>query len=148
MTAAPTAPAGLSVADGKHWSIATCLEQIRKCDFECEGGPLSNNVAYRWLEAAAKVGPEFWPGQGVWCEVVAEAAGKTLRSWEHYYIIGCYMSSDTERRLWVYDLSNDPPGPWHYGTVQLRGVSGDKLRLEDPAALRSAAEAARAQVQS
>ena len=117
----------------KHWSIETALDQIRKCDFECEGGPLSNNVAWQWLEDAAKVGPQFWPGQGVWYEVRAKSpTGKDLTGWEHFFIVGCKMASDTERRLWTYSLSQDPPGPWHYGTVQFKKVAEKDLRLELP----------------
>jgi len=116
----------------KHWSIATALEQIRSCGFECEAGPLSNNAGWQWLESAAKVGPEFWPGQGVWFEIEAEAAGKKLRQWVHFYVVGCTMTSDTERRLWVYNLSYDPPGPWHYGTTHFIGIAADRLRLEKP----------------
>ncbi len=120
------------MSDKKHWSIETALDQIRKCDFECEAGPLANNVAWQWLEAAAKVGPTFWPGQGVWYQVEAEAAGKKLTQWVHFYIVGCHMESDTERRLWTYDLSYDPPAPWHYGTVHFRGVDAKKLSLVQP----------------
>ncbi len=73
----------------KHWSIETALEQLRKCDYECEGGPLANNVAWQWLEAAATVGPEYWPGQGVWFKATATSAtGKVLSEWEHFYIVG------------------------------------------------------------
>lgn len=103
--------------DEKHWSIKTALEQINKCDFECEGGPLKNNVAYQWLVGAAKVGPEFWPGQGVWFEIEAEAVGKKLRQWVHFYIVGCQMDSGTDCRYWTYSLSYDPPAPWHHGTM-------------------------------
>jgi hypothetical protein len=42
------------------------------------------------------------------------------------------MSSDTERRLWSYSLSNDPPAPWHYGEVQFSNVPEGKLKLEKP----------------
>jgi hypothetical protein len=28
----------------------SAIEQIEKCDFQCQGGPLSNNVAWRWLK--------------------------------------------------------------------------------------------------
>lgn len=122
---------------GKHWSIATALEQIDKCAFECEGGPLANNTAYIWLKDAAQVGPEFWPGQGVWFEVVAEVGGIKLGKWAHFYIVGCSMSSDNNSRYWEYTLSNDPPGPWHYGKVFAQGVRGDKLRLENPAPTQS-----------
>ena len=116
----------------KHWSIKTALEQVRSCDFECEGGPLSNNIAWQWLESAAKAGPEFWPGQGVWFQVEATAAGKTLTQWVHFYIVGCHMDAGNEARFWTYDLSYDPPAPWHHGTVHFTRISGDKLRLEKP----------------
>lgn len=117
----------------KHWSMQTAIEQISKCAFACEGGPLAMNDAWIWLVGAAEVGPEFWPGQGVWFEVVAEAAGKTLTQWVHFYIVGCHMDSDTDRRYWVYDLSYDPPAPWHYGTTHFSRIKGDRLRLEVPA---------------
>lgn len=114
----------------KHWSMKTALEQITRCGFECEGGPLESNVAWKWLTAAAKVGPEFLPGQGVFYEVEAEAGGVHLSKWVHYYVVGCAMDSGTDDRYWVYHLSNDPPAPYHYGTVQHRSVRADKLRLE------------------
>ena len=117
----------------RHWSMETALAQIQKCDFECEGGPLRNNDAWRWLVNVAKEGPEFWPGQGVWFEVEASAAGKKLTQWVHFYIVGCGMQSDTEKRYWVYALSYDPPAPWHYGTVHFPAIRGDRLRLERPA---------------
>ena len=116
----------------KHWSIKTAIEQIKSCAFECEAGPLTNNAGWQWLEAAAQVGPQFWPGQGVWFEVEAEAAGCKLKKFVHFYVVGCHMSSDTERRLWTYDLSYDPPAPWHYGTVHFRNISEQKLLLEKP----------------
>ena len=118
----------------KHWSIATALEQIKSCGFECEAGPLENNAAWQWLTKAAEVGPEFWPGQGVWFLVDAKAGGVTLMQWVHFYIVGCKMTSDTERRLWEYSLSYDPPAPWHYGTTHFTGISGRKLFLEKPEA--------------
>ncbi len=118
------------MSEKKHWSIKTALEQIKSCSFECEGGPLANNTAFQWLDAAAKVGPEFWPGQGVWFEVHAEAAGQKMSKWVHYYIVGCHMDADIDDRYWVYSLSNDPPAPWHYGTVQHRNISGKLLKLE------------------
>ena len=124
---------GRNVASHKHWSMDTALEQIRKCAFECEGGPLANNVAWQWLEGAAKVGPLFWPGQGVWYLVPAKSVtGKDLSAYEHFYIVGCEMSSDNERRLWTYILSQDPPAPYHYGTFHFRNVPENDLRLENP----------------
>jgi hypothetical protein len=118
-----------------HWSMASAIEQIRKCSFECAGGPLENNDAWIWLCGAARKGPEFWPGQGVWCEVSADVAGQKIKQWAHFYIVGCAMDSDIERRYFTYSLSNDPPAPWHYGTVHLSGIRGDSLRLEKPVAV-------------
>lgn len=112
--------------------MATAIAQIESCNFECEAGPLETNVAWSWLTQAARVGPEFWPGQGVWFEVAAEAAGQKLTKWVHFYVVGCAMTSDTERRLWTYSLSYDPPAPWHYGVVHFTGIQGEKLRLADP----------------
>lgn len=33
----------------KPWNIRSAIEQIQKCQFECEGGPLENNDAWRWI---------------------------------------------------------------------------------------------------
>lgn len=117
----------------KHWSMKSAIEQIQKCAFECEGGPIENNDAWRWLVSAAEKGPEFWPGQGVWFEVEAEAAGKKLTQWVYFYIVGCSMYSDSERRFWAYSLSYDPPEPWHYGMTHFVRIRGEQLHLEKPA---------------
>ena len=116
----------------RHWSIKEAIEQIDKCGFECEGGPLSMNDAYTWLKGAAKIGPEFWPGQGVYFEVEATAGGQRLTQWTHFYIVGCQMDSDNETRFWKYSLSCDPPAPYYYGTVHYTDVTGDRLRLVNP----------------
>lgn len=128
MTNAPTKPANF-------WSLKSAVEQIEKCGFtqECEGGALAMNDAFIWLKAAAKVGPEFLPGQGVYFEVEAEASGVKLRQWMFFYVVGCAMDSGTDDRFWTYSLSYDPPAPYYYGTVHFRGVRADKLRLTNPA---------------
>lgn len=118
----------------KHWTMKSAIEQVQKCAYECEGGALENNDAWRWLVGAAKIGPEFWPGQGVYFQVEAEAAGKKLTQWVHFFIVGAVMRSSTEDRYWTYSLSYDPPAPWHYGTVHFIDIKGDKLRLDDPSA--------------
>jgi hypothetical protein len=116
----------------KHWSIKAALEQIAKCGFECEAGPLANNAGWQWLIAASKVGPEFMPGQGVYFEICAEVSGHRLSKWAHYFIVGCRMESSTDDRYWVYDLSDDPPSPYHYGEVKFKSVRAAELRLEKP----------------
>lgn len=113
-----------------HWCRDTALAQIEKCDFECEAGPLKNNVAWQWLKKALDIGPKFLPGQGVYVQVTSEKDGTPLSAWGHYYVVGVSMDSDTEKRLWRYHLSNDPPAPYHYGTTQIVNISEDKLRLE------------------
>lgn len=32
------------------WTYETALDQLERCDFECEGGPLENNAAFIWLK--------------------------------------------------------------------------------------------------
>ena len=112
--------------------VRDAIEQIRSCGFTCEAGPLDLNVAWQWLDAATKVGPEFFPGQGVWFLVEATAAGKTLTQWVFFYIVGCHMDAGTDARFWTYDLSYDPPAPWHCGTVHFSKIRGSKLRIEKP----------------
>lgn len=116
----------------KHWNLKTCADQLEKCGYECEAGKIDTNDAFLWLKQASIVGPEFLPGQGVWFKVEAEAAGKKLKQFMHFYIVGCSMDADTERRFWTYSLSYDPPRPWHYGEVHYRGIKGDRLHLDKP----------------
>lgn len=122
----------MSNAPINYWNMQAALEQIAKCQYECEGGHLESNDAWRWLVAAAKVGPEFWPGQGVYYQVQAEAAGKTLKQWVHFFIVGCAMTSSDTKRYWTYSLSYDPPRPWHYGEIHFKGVVGSQLSLTKP----------------
>lgn len=45
------------MSDGEAWTFETAFEQLEKCEFECEGGPLRNNVAYQWLKANVSIDP-------------------------------------------------------------------------------------------
>jgi len=117
----------------KEWTLQTAIEQLESCNFTSDAGPLAHNDAFIWLQNAVRVGPEFLPGQGVYYEITATAAGETLAKWKHFYIVGCQMESDCESRFWLYDLSADPPGPYHYGTVDVKRVKGAELRLQSPA---------------
>ena len=114
-----------------HWSLKGCISQLEACKFECVGGALENNDAFTWLkELSKRTRLEFLPGQGVFFDVEAEVNGVKLSKRSHFYIVGCRLTSDTEKIYCVYDLSNDPPGPYHYGEVQYRNVPADKLHLE------------------
>lgn len=44
-TVADVAPPGPT-----EWTVASAFEQLEKCRYACEGGPLENNAAYRWLK--------------------------------------------------------------------------------------------------
>lgn len=118
----------------KHWNAQDAIKQLLACGYECEAGSLAMNDAFIWLKGALEIGPKFLPGQGVWFKVSAEAAGVKLEKWVHFYVVSVSMESDVERRLWTYCLSNDPPAPYHYGTVNFRGVSEEYLTSEKPVA--------------
>ena len=116
----------------KNWTVRDAVEQINSCNFACEAGPLAQNTAWQFLEAALRVGPEFWPGQCVYYEVTATSMGQTLKQWHRFYIVGIDMDADTETRFWRYALSSDPPAPYHYGTIAANRIKASKLRLEPP----------------
>lgn len=104
------------------------IEQIEKCGFECEGGPLANNAGWRWLKNSLAGGPLYALGQAVMFNVEAEAAGVKISQPVKFCIVGIGMSSDSERRTWTYSLSTDPPAAYHYGSgVQFVGVDERKL---------------------
>ena len=116
-----------------QYDAKSAIAQIEKCDFECEGGPLSNNVAYAYLKERLLAGPQFLPGQWVFYEVKAEVSKITLSKWTKLCVVGVAMSSDTERQTWTYALSAEPPLPWSYGSgVQFNGVKERELRAEAP----------------
>ena len=119
----------MTVLPQKHWSLKSAIDQLARCDYECEAGKLQMNDAFIWLQAAVKIGPEFLPGQGVYYELKTSVDGVEMSAWKHYYIVGCRMDSDQETRFWRYDLSDDPPGPWHYGTVKHKNINGIDLSL-------------------
>lgn len=112
----------------KRWNLRTCAEQLAR--YECEAGPIEMNDAYIWLQHASRIGPEFLPGQVVAFEVSATVAGIELKEWAPFTVVGCRLASDANSRFWVYDLSNDPPDTYHYGTVQFHSVPEKKLSTQ------------------
>lgn len=109
-------------------STKDALDQIDKCAFECEAGPLANNVGYIWLKGHMKGGPLYCLGQWVNYQVQAEVAGVKIEQRVKLCVVGITMSSDTERRTWKYALSTDPPHAYYHGSgVQFTGVAESKL---------------------
>lgn len=128
----------IALSPNHKWTLKSALEQITSCNFECEAGPLKNNVAWQWLINQAGSGPEFFPGQIVWYKLSATVARKTLSAYHPFTIVGLRMLSDTTGVRWAYDLSNDPPDAYHYGSdIQFPNVPADKLTAYDPTKLKT-----------
>lgn len=45
----PTISAVLPAVPVSEFTLKTAVDQIESCSFECEAGPLENNVAWRWI---------------------------------------------------------------------------------------------------
>lgn len=98
-----------------NWNNRTAVQQVEQCGFECEAGSLALNDAWIWLKKAAD-GPLYRLGDQVPHTLKAEVNGFELTRTVDLTIIGIKMSSDSERRTWVYDLASDPPDAYHYGS--------------------------------
>lgn len=116
----------------KNWAAKTAIEQIEKCSFECEGGPLANNDAWRWLRAAISNGPTLLPGQEVWYEVRAEALGVTMTKWTRFYVLSVRASSSSERREWEYDIISQLPDAYYTGGHVVKNVALKDIKLSEP----------------
>lgn len=55
---------------------------------ECEGGPLANNVGYRWLKGHMTGGPLYCLGQWVNYQVQAEVAGVKVAQTVEFCVVG------------------------------------------------------------
>lgn len=116
------------------WDNYSAIDQITKCQFECEGGPLANNVAWRWLKERTDDGPRYAMGQVVEMDVGGVVGGVHISQVCRFTIVGIRMSSDDRRRTYSYALSDDPPFPWHYGKTNFPDVDEKVLRLPTPEA--------------
>lgn len=109
-------------------STKDALDQIDKCAFECEAGSLANNAGYQWLKTHMARGPLYCLGQWVNYQVQAEVAGVKIVQTVKLCVVGITMSSDAERRTWLYALSTDPPSAYYHGSgAQFTGVAEDNL---------------------
>lgn len=111
------------------WDNHSALDQIAGCHFECEAGPLANNVAWRWLKDRLENGPKYAMGQPVEMDVGGVIGGVHIHEICRFTIVGIHMDSSTDGLTWKYDLSDDPPAPWHYGKTNFPAVDEKKLRL-------------------
>jgi hypothetical protein len=101
----------------KYNSLWDAFLQINDCNFECEAGPLANNVAWQWLTKAVQEGPRFFPGQTVYYRVVAEVHGEKFERQSQFTIVGCQMKTGiTGPREWLYTIAKTPPSAWHNGS--------------------------------
>lgn len=115
-----------------NWAVKTAIEQIEKCAFECQGGPLGNNDAWRWLKATLEAGPTMLPGQSVWYKVKAEALGVTMSKWTRFYVLSVRASSSSERREWEYDLITQLPEAYFTGGHVVRNAKLCDIKLSNP----------------
>lgn len=115
-----------------NWAVKTAIEQIEKCAFECQGGPLENNDAWRWLKATLEAGPTLMPGQSVWYEVKAEALGVTMSKWTRFYVLSVRASSSSERREWEYDLITQLPEAYFTGGHVVKNAKLCDIKLSNP----------------
>ena len=114
------------------WTIETAIQQIEKCSFECEGGPLAHNDAWRWLKTYLGSGPALLLGQPVWYEVSAEALGVKMTQWVQFYVAAIRASSDSERRTWEYDITTQMPSAYYAGGHVVKNVAMKNIRFSDP----------------
>jgi len=111
------------------YNYQTALDQLLKCNFECEAGSLKNNAAFLFLQQQRDV-LKFLPGQTVYVEIEYKSPvnGKTMKKWEPATIVGCTRDSGTDNVYYDYLVSQDPCQPWHYGSGSFRVKERD-MRL-------------------
>lgn len=105
------------------WNLETVQEQLQRCVFVCEGGPLENNVAYQWLikkfaalkaeNAELKKAMSIHTAQRVNRELQAELS--TLRESARLLIAG----------IEAYQYPKDAPAK------PLQGIAGAANRLAE-----------------
>lgn len=71
--------------------------------------------------------PKFNLGDLVDFTVTAQVAGVDLSKTIQLTVVGCKMSSDTDKRIYYYDLSLTPPEGYFSGTVNFRNIAEKHL---------------------
>jgi hypothetical protein len=113
------------------YTYKTAIEQLKKCAFECEGGPLENNTAFQFLSTGPI--PEYLVGQAVYVQFEYESAvlKKTTKQWERMTIVGCLRESSDTEVYYDYFVSNDPCQPYYSGGHVIK-VKAKNICLEKP----------------
>jgi hypothetical protein len=123
-----------SLMNNVEYTVQTAIEQIEKCSFQCEGGPLENNTGYRWLKEQILTGPTYRLGQWVYFLVEGEVNKIKLSQWTRLCVVAVVLGSDDRGSTWHYSLSADPPSAYHYGSGhQFTNISQEKIWPRNPA---------------
>lgn len=117
----------MSETEFNSLTIHSAVKQVEACGFECEAGSIDKNIGWAFLANHLKAGPKFAMGQRVDYEVVAEVKEIRLSQVLPFTIVGISMGSDTDRRIYSYAISNDPPDAYHYGKVSFSGIAESAL---------------------
>jgi len=118
---------------GTAWTMKEAAAQVSLLNAECEAGPLDKSVAWLWLLDTIENGPDLHIGQPVWKELYAEVHGVKLSKWAKFYVLAIQRFSTSEAITFLYDLTDDLPSPYHYGSgVLIKNVPFDQLRIKDP----------------
>ena len=103
-----------------NYTLQEAIAKVEKCDFECEAGPLQNNVGFRRIKQLAENGPKFIPGQIVEFEVKAEAHGEKFSKWVSATVTSCIMGEAADKIVWDYEVQRQPPAPYFRGTEPIK----------------------------
>jgi hypothetical protein len=72
--------------------------------------------------------PTFALGDTVIHRVEADVGGVKIAQDVALVVVGLRLTSSSERHTFAYDLSTDPPQPYHYGSgVQFTAIPEEKL---------------------
>lgn len=108
-------------------TVQNAIKQIEACDFQCEGGSLENNVAWRHLRNLLMDGPAYLLGQDVVHAVTlkSEKGGYEVTNTYPFKIAAITVDSTSERRVWKYTIAAQLPDAY-YGGADFRGPIKEK----------------------
>ena len=109
------------------------IEQLIKCQFTCDGGPLSENVGFNDIKDHAERLPAHAIGDIVWFKVTATANGVSLDQAVELYICGINAVSHCQTNLeFSYDLSVGHLQSSTPIAVAFKGVNALSISVDKP----------------